>query len=112
MADRINVECIIGWLVGHWAAGRGGLGKTEMNQVNSVPDILCHCLPSLAILYHHIVQRLQIQFVAFVITVVTTLQAGRQGGKWSYHITWYRQPPTEGNIVVVRFEHFQNLSIL
>ena len=27
MADRIKVECIIGWLVGHWAAGRGDWAK-------------------------------------------------------------------------------------
>ena len=37
-ADPVSkVECIIAWL-GSWVGGV--VGKTDMNQVNSVPDIL------------------------------------------------------------------------
>ena len=38
-ADTVSkVECIIAWLAGQ--LGGGVVGKTDMNQVNSVPDIL------------------------------------------------------------------------
>ena len=75
MADRIKAECIIegGWLGTGQQGGRGGL---EQNRDESSELCARHSFPlpsfppSLNILYHHIVHRLDLQFVDFVITVV------------------------------------------